>query len=187
LEPIEIQTESASPSVATSASKVATANRDRVLLTRAVGILIFLVGIVNMVPSYLFWSRWSQQIVAPPLPQWVYWQVFIAALCLVYAVFLWQIADWSALKSVAIVMLIIAMGYGLITVSLMLGGEQSPAARWLSLKGQTLDRGQTWCATMLCVATLISYLGGRESSKWKRANSLLDKINSDRQTGKTAS
>ncbi len=165
---------------ATPEAKVAAANRDRVLLTRVFGILICLVGSINMVPSYLFWNRWSQQITPPPLPHWVYWQVFIAALCLVYAIFLWQIADWSALKSVSIVMLIMAMGYGLITISLILGGAQSPAARWLSLDGQTLDRGKTWCATMLCVVTLISYLGGRESSKWKRSNQLLEKIDSDR-------
>ncbi len=181
MDPIEIQTKSSSPS-ATPQAKVAAANRDRVLLTRVFGMLICLVGIVNMVPSYLFWNRWSQQIAAPPLPQWVYWQVFVAALCLVYAVFLCQIADWSALKSVSFMMLIMAMGYGLITASLALGGLQSPAARWLSLDGQTLDRGKTWCATMLCVATLISYLGGRESSKWKRANQLLDKIGTNIQS-----
>ena len=105
--------------------------------------------------------------------------MFIAALCLVYVVFLWQIADWSALKSVSIVMLIVAMGYGLITVSLVLGGVQSPAARWFSLDDQILDRGKIWCATMLCVATLISYLGGRASSKWKRANLLMDKVNAE--------
>jgi len=171
----------------TPEAKVAAANRDRVLLTRVFGVLICLVAIVNMAPSYLFWNRWSQQIEAPPLPQWVYWQVFAAALCLVYAVFLLQIADWSALQSVSVVMLIMAMGYGLVTISLVLGEAQSPAARWLSLDGQALDRGKTWCATMLCIATLISYLGGRESSKWKQANLLMDKINSDRQTGKTAS
>ena len=172
--PIEIQTESSSPE-----AEIAAANRDRVLLTRVFGIAISLVGIANMVPSYLFWNRWSQQIAAPPLPQWVYWQVFIAALCLVYVVFLWQIADWSALKSVSIVMLIMAMGYGLVTVSLVLGGVQSPAARWFSLDDQILDRGKIWCATMLCVATLISYLGGRASSKWKRANLLMDKVNAE--------
>jgi len=134
----------------------------------------------------LFWNRWSEQILAPTLPQWVYWQVFIAALCLVYAVFLIQIADWSALKSVSIVMLVVAMGYGLVTASLVLGGVQSPAARCLSLDGQTLDRGKIWCATMLCIATLISYFGGRESSKWKRANFLLDKTNADTRLEKTA-
>ena len=170
--PTEIQTESSSP-------PVAAANRDRSVLTRVFGALICLVGIINMVPSYLFWNRWSQQIEAPALPQWVYWQVFIAALCLVYAVFVCQIADWSALKSVSIVMLVMAMGYGLVTASLVLGGEQSPAARWLSLDSQAFDRGKTWCATMLCVATLISYLGGRESSKWKRANLLMDKTNAE--------
>ena len=155
---------------------MATANRHRVLITRRFSVLICLVGVVNMVPSYLFWNWWSQQIAAQPLPQWVYWQVFIAGLCFVYAVFLWQIADWSALKSVSTVMLIMAMGYGLITVSLVLGGAQSPAARWFALDGQIFERGKTWCATMLCVATLISYFGGRRSSKWKRANLLLDKI-----------
>ena len=180
MDPIEIQTsESLSPSAATPEAKVAAANRDRVLLTHFFSFLIFLTGVINIFPSYVFWSRWSQQIAAPPLPHWVYWQVFIGALCWVYAIFLWQIADWTALKSVSFVMLIMAMGYGLISASLILGGAQSPAARWLSLEGPILDRGTTWCATMLCVATLISYLGGREASKWKRANQLLDKINND--------
>jgi len=136
---------------------VAAANRDRGVLRRVFGNLIFLFGVINMAPTLLFWNRWSEQILAPTLPQWVYWQIFIAAICLVYAVFLIQIADWSALKSVSIVMLVMAMGYGLVTASLVLGGAQSPAARWLSLDAQVLDRGKTWCATMLCVATLISY------------------------------
>ena len=179
MDPTELQTESSSP-------LEAAANRDRSVLRRVFGNLIFLFGVINMAPTFLFWNRWSEQILAPTLPQWVYWQVFIAALCLVYAVFLIQIADWSALKSVSIVMLVVAMGYGLVTASLVLGGAQSPAARWLSLDGQTLDRGKIWCATMLCIATLISYFGGRESSKWKRANFLLDKTNADTRLEKTA-
>ncbi len=160
--------------------KVAAANRDRILLTRIFALLICLIAIVNILPSYLFWHRWSQQIAPPTLPGWVYWQVFVAGLCLTYAVFLVQIADWTALMSVSIMSLILAMGYGLITVSLILGGANSPAARWLALDGPTLDRGTTWCAAMLCTATLISYLGGRESSRWKRSQQLLEKVSPSR-------
>ena len=160
----------------TPAEKAAQAHRDRVLLTRLFAVMVLLTGCFSIVPPAMFWNRWSQQLDPAAIPRWVILQTFVAGMCVVYAVFLLQIADWSALKAVSVVMLVLAMAYGLISVSLLLGGGNGPIAQILHLEGATLDRATKWSAAMLCVTTLISYLGGREASKWQRTCQLVHRM-----------
>ena len=159
----------------TPAEKAAQVHRDRVLLTRLFAVMVLLTGGFSIIPPAMFWNRWIQQLDPAAIPRWVIWQTFVAGLCVVYAVFLLQIADWSALKAVSVVMLILAMAYGLISVSLLLGGGNGPIARTFNIEGATLNQATKWSAAMLCVTTLISYLGGREASKWQRTAQLLAK------------
>jgi len=146
---------------------------DRVVLARFLAFCLIGVAIVNVVPAVFLWWRWSELDVATAFPRWVYLQVFAALLHVVYAVFLMQVADWASLRAVSYAMLVIAMSFGLLSTGLIVGDGSGVVPTFLELEGSLVRRAGFWCVAMLCVATLASYLGGRESARWQRAETLL--------------
>lgn len=146
---------------------------DRIVLARFLAVCLIGVAIVNVVPAVVYWYRWTAEESISALPRWVYLQVFAALLHVVYAIFLVQVADWASLRAVSWAMLAIAMVFGLLSTGLIVGEGTGFIPQFLELEGSLVRRAGLWCVAMLCVATLASYLGGRESARWQRAEKLL--------------
>ena len=146
---------------------------DRIVLAWFLAVCLIGVAIVNVVPAAICWYHWTVGEGVGSLPRWVYLQIFAAILHVVYAVFLIQVADWAALKAVSWAMLAIAMAFGLLSTGLVVGDGSGAIPKYLELQGPLVRRAGLWCVAMLCVATLASYLGGRESARWQRAEKLL--------------
>ena len=134
------------------------------------------VAIVNLIPTLHFWYDWAQAIDHSPLPRWIYLQFFVAAIHGIYAIFLFQVPDWSELRAVSVAMLIVGFGFGLVSASLLAGGGQGAAASFLGLSFDVMRQAAIWCVAMLCLATLMCYWGGREAGNWQRAEQLLEEI-----------
>ena len=149
---------------------------DRRILARFYAIFLFCTGIFNLVPAIYLGINSDQLAIDPTWPRWVYLQIFVAGLYFIYAIYLFQLPDWSALRTIAIAMLTLAMLYGFITSGLLIGGGQGGIAQFLMLPNALSNRAAIWCVAMLCLATLISYLTGRESALWCRAEKLLNQI-----------
>lgn len=156
--------------------RIRKSNAERVVLARFFALSLCAVAAVNLVPAFYFWYDWSQSLDASPLPRWIYLQVFVAAIHLVYAIFLFQIPDWSAMRAVSVAMLAVAFIFGLFSTGLLVGGGQGVFANFLGLSFVIVRRAAIWCVAMLFLATLMSYLGGRESANWRRAEQLLEEI-----------
>lgn len=146
---------------------------DRVVLARFLAVCLLIVAIINVVPAAIYWYRWNTFDQVTPLPRWIYLQVFAALLHVIYAAFLIQVPDWATLKAVSFAMLAIAMSFGLISTGLTVGNGNGFVPTFLGLTPSLVRRAGLWCVAMLCVATLASYLGGRESARWQRAEQLL--------------
>ena len=151
-------------------------NADRVVLARFFGFALCVVAFINMVPAFYYWNDWYQAVEVTPLPRWIYLQVFVAAIHIIYAVFLFQISRWSAMRAVSVAMLVVAFVFGVISAGLLIGGGQGVVAAFLGLSFVMVKRAAIWCVVMLVLATLMSYLGGRESANWQRAELLLEEI-----------
>lgn len=149
---------------------------DRVLLAKIFASLLCVVALINMVPMTYSWFRWAQYGEPFALSRWMYLQVFVASLHLIYAVFLVQIPDWSALRTVAIAMLTLAVAFGTISTGLLVGQGQGAISEFLEIPFSLTTRASIWCVAMLCLSTLISYLAGREASNWRRTEKLLREI-----------
>ena len=152
------------------------ANADRVTLTRFFAAMLVFVGLVNFAPAIYCWYTWSQVDIDFLLPRWIYLQIFIAVLHLVYAVLLLQVPDWSTLRSIAIVMLAFAFVFGLFSMGLLTTGGNGLLAQFLQVPDSLGRQACIWCVAMLCLATLASYLAGRESNNWQRTERLLAEI-----------
>ena len=146
---------------------------DRIVLARFLAACLIVVAIVNVIPAGIVCYQWVAEESSTLLPRWVYLQFFAATLYVVYAIFLIQISDWSALRAVSWALLVIAMAFGLLSTGLIMGDESGIVPKFLELQTALVRRAGLWCVAMLCVATLFSYLGGRESSRWQRSEALL--------------
>ena len=77
--------------------RVRKSNAERVLLARFFALSLCAVAVINLFPAFYFWIDWSRSLDARPLPRWIYLQVFMAAIHLVYAIFLFQVPDWASM------------------------------------------------------------------------------------------
>ena len=103
-------------------------------------------------------------------------QCFLAALHLIYAIFLVQIKDWSALFTVAIAMLAVAVVFAAVSAGLLTGGGQGVIAQFLEIPHVLISQASIWCVAMLCLATMMCYIGGKVAVNWKRTEQLLREI-----------
>ena len=148
------------------------AREDRITLTRFFAGFLVVVGLINLAPAIYCWWQWSQADAGTLLPRWIYLQIFAAVLHIVYAVLLLQVPDWGTLQSIAIVMLVFAFIFGLFSVGL-LNSSNGLLSQFLQIPGSLSRKACIWCVAMLVLATLASYLAGRESTQWKRTEALL--------------
>ncbi len=156
--------------------RLESANADRKLLARFFALCLCFVAIVNMTPALYQWYQWTQLAETMALPRWIYIQVFVGAIHLVYAVFLFQINDWSAMRAVSVAMLFVAFIFGFISTGLLVGGGEGNLTGFLGIPYMLNRQACIWCVAMLCLATLMSYWGGKESTNWQRTDDLLKNI-----------
>ncbi|MEL7497448.1 MAG: hypothetical protein AAFN77_07550 [Planctomycetota bacterium] len=147
------------------------ANSDRKMLTRFLAGCLLIIALINLVPALYHWRNWSTDQML--LPRWIYLQIFVGAIFSVYAVFLWQISDWSALRSVSVAMLVVAFLFGVISAGLLVGGN---FASVLGVSFSLNRQAGIWCVAMLILATVMSYWSGKESANWRRSEILLHEI-----------
>ncbi len=156
--------------------RLAVARRDRILLSRFLAMVMLLVAAINMAPAIDHWYRWSRESLGAALPAWTYVQIFVAALHVVYAVFVFQVPDWSSLKAVSVFLLTVAAVYGFIAAALWTGGIQGNVASWLGLSTLMLKDATIWCVAMLLLATMAALVVGREASNWQRTERVYHQI-----------
>ena len=152
------------------------ANADRVVLSRFFAICLCLVAIVNVIPAMYHWYNWTQLEDAVPLQRWIYLQIFVGAIYLLYALFLAQIPDWSSMRAVSMAMLAMAFVFGSLSTGLLIGGGQSNLTGILEIPYSINRQACIWCVAMLCLATLMAYWGGKESLQWQQAEKMLAEI-----------
>jgi hypothetical protein len=158
------------------AARMSRSRNDRVTMSRGLAILVATVGIVHVFP-FIYHACWVGIETGEALPKWMYLQFFVAALHCIYALFLWQVSDWSALWGVSVASLVIAALFGFLSSALLIGGPQSQLVMFLGL-GYTLHGSATiWTLAMLILATICSLLLAREAFHWQRIESIYKKLN----------
>lgn len=137
-------------------------------LTQFFAACIGFMGIVLIVPSILAWGGWAALPVEPSGSRWVYIMIFLGALHVTYAVFLFQVPERSALWAVAIFLLIVGCIHGIFTVGTWLDAGSGPISRYLQLPPTETAAVTLWCFLHLCFSALLCYLCGRQALRWKQ-------------------
>ena len=174
--PIQIDTRSKSTSSSSDllSDRVKRARRDRLFLTRCIALLLFVVAAANVGPAWL--QIYSDGGEAETIPKWVYIQLFVAFLHAIYGVFLWQIPDWSALRAVAILLLVSSAVFGFVAAALVVRGGESEVAQFLDLPFALIQRATIWCVATLLFEVVGSYIAGIEALNWQKMERLLQQV-----------
>jgi hypothetical protein len=131
---------------------------------------IGVMGLVLIVPSSLAWNGWAALPVEPLGSRWIFIMIFLGALHIVYAVFLFQVLDRSALWSVSIFLLAVGCTHGIFTAGTWLDAGVGPVSRFLQLPPTDTAAVTLWCFLHLCFSVLLSYLCGSQALRWKQSH-----------------
>lgn len=135
-------------------------------LSQFFAMCIGVMGLVLIVPSLLAWSGWAVLPVEPLGSRWIFIMIFLGALHIVYAIFLFQVQDRSALWSVSLFLLLVGCVHGVFTAGTWLDGGSGPVSRFLQLPPSETAAVTLWCFLHLCFSALLSYLCGRQALRW---------------------
>jgi hypothetical protein len=125
-------------------------------LTQFFAACIGFMGLVLIVPSMLAWGGWAALPVEPMGSRWIFIMIFLGALHLMYAVFLFQVPERSALWAISIFLLIVGCIHGIFTIGTWLDGGNGPISRFLQLPSAETAAVTLWCFLHLCFSALLS-------------------------------
>lgn len=130
---------------------------------------IAFVAIFSLAPAAYECVRWYHSSVRVPLATWVYVTVFVAAIQLIYALYLAQLPDWGTVWVVAVLSLLVTTTYATLMGVVLFRGESSAVIQLLQMNGQVQKKSLMWCISMVSVSSLLTYFCGRIAVRWHRA------------------
>lgn len=129
-----------------------------------------MVALLGMVPGVLDVIDHFRSDTSPGIAPWAQVLCWLGAVQLVYCLYLVQLPDFSSVRVVAIVSVLIAAGYAMVLGLALLAKEQSQLLQSLQLTDQLRGgRATAWCFLMLCILSLWAYYAGRLGLQWRRA------------------
>lgn len=113
---------------------------------------------------------------APAVARWALMVLLLGVVQLAYAVYLFQLPDWTSVWAVTLYSLAAAGAYAM-TLGVVLTAD---AEDWLvGPQGLQLadklagGRAALWCLAMVSVSTILAFFAGRLSVQWRRAELVL--------------
>jgi hypothetical protein len=133
------------------------------------GMWVIVAAVVGVIPSLLDIVAHIRQGESAGISRWALALLLASGLQAAYAVYLLQLPDWGTAWVMSLVMLVFATAYAALLGALTLANQQSQLVQFLEL-GDMLPGGQAtvWCLVMLGLYSLLAYLSGRISFRWRR-------------------
>ena len=158
------------------ASRLARSRQDRIFLARFLASFLGLIALLNVAPAIYHWSS-VHSAAESKIANWLCFQVLVGVLQLLYAVFVWQIRDWSALKALSVVLLFFAALYGFISTSALIGDANSIVFKFLEVSYSMQRTATIWAVTMLLLMIATSFLAMKEALNWQRIENIYQRLN----------
>jgi hypothetical protein len=134
------------------------------------GAILILAAVFGAVPAVLDVIAHFQAIESPGVSRWAWALLLASVIQLAYAVYLFQLPDWSSVWTVSIVLLVFATAYAMLLGLLMLADNQSQVVQFLELADARAGHKATgWCLIMLSICSLLAYFCGRTGARWHHA------------------
>jgi hypothetical protein len=117
-----------------------------------------------------------------PVYGWAYLVLLIGIVELAYALYLFQLPDWSSIWVVTLATLLIATAYAMLLAVVLLARDDSRLLVSLQLTAAHLPKGRVtlWCLMMVSLTSLLTYFCGRVGVRWQTADRLLAAATEDK-------
>lgn len=155
------------------------ADTSRTLAAYQLAAVLAVAALFGVAPAVWDVAEYLQIAESPFVARWAFVLLFLGVVQLAYAVYLFQLPDWTSVWVVTLFSLVSAAGYaavlGLVLVSsadaFLIGSQGLQLAD--KLAG---GKAALWCLCMVSLSTLLAFFAGRLSVGWQRAEMLLRSI-----------
>ncbi|MEC9093577.1 MAG: hypothetical protein VX438_12770, partial [Planctomycetota bacterium] len=132
---------------------------------------LVIIGIFLLGPVIYTMLGWIGKDYHLPLGRWSLLLVFLSAFQFLYAVFLFQIPDWTTTRLVSYLMLAMTVFSTCLLAITLLSQENSSFFKYLQLS--IVDKGKisSWLTVMSIGFGMMSYLCGRTTQQWMKEES----------------
>jgi hypothetical protein len=128
---------------------------------RLTAFFLGVVAVLNLAPVI-----WHGHLDLETAPGWARAALLLAVIQSVYIVWLLATPDWSTLWVVMVVFALSAAVYGMAVGITLASPLDKPLPLGLGEHRRTAPR---WCASVLLLTALATYLCGRTSTRWRRS------------------
>ena len=106
--------------------------------------------------------------------RWALVLFFLGVVQLAYAVYLFQLPDWTSVWVVTLYSLLMAAIYAGVLGLLLISPEDGVVVRGLDLAHKLAGgKAALWCLCMVSLSTILAFFSGRLSVRWYKAEMLL--------------
>ncbi|MCP4812050.1 MAG: hypothetical protein GY888_06040 [Planctomycetaceae bacterium] len=132
--------------------------------------MFFLVALFGMGPALLRLVNYYRLEDPPGIFCWTYLILIAGILQLAYAVYLYQLPDWSTVWVISLVSLIVTTLYAVLLVIRLLASDMNSVLVMLQLHYESVSVGKQagWCFCMLLVYGTFTYFAGRFGIRWRQ-------------------
>lgn len=133
----------------------------------AIGLLVL--SAIEVIPAVVTIYQNSQLDEPVNLHHWVYLLLMVGILQSAYALYLWQLPDFSSLWVVSLLALAVATLHAFLLAIRILADENHSIIARLQLNLETLSPGKQagWCLVILILFGTYCYFAGRTALKWQ--------------------
>ena len=118
----------------------------------------------------------AEELDTPFVARWALVLLFLGIVQLAYAVYLFQLPDWSSVWVVTVMLLLLAAAYacvlGMVLTSDANGFLVGPQGLQLADK-LAGGKAALWCLCMVSLTTILAFFAGRMSVQWRRAEKIM--------------
>ncbi|MFN0018716.1 MAG: hypothetical protein ACKVP0_10690 [Pirellulaceae bacterium] len=111
---------------------------------------------------------------ASPVGRWAIVLAMLGAVQVAYAIYLFQLPDWTTVWMVTLFALASAALYAMALGLTIISGEDGWLVRFLQLSDKVAGgKAALWCLCMMSVMTLLAFFAGRISVRWRQTEAVL--------------
>ncbi len=137
------------------------------------GIGLILAALFGAIPAVMDVVEHLRTVDSPGVSRWAYALLLLSGIQLAYAVYLIQLPDWSTVRVVSMVTLVLATVYAILLAVTTLATQDHQIIQFLELADKFGKKATGWSVILLGISSLLAYLSGRISLRWRQAYRLL--------------
>lgn len=136
---------------------------------RIVAVSLIALALVGLIPLFVN-ALLTRDVESVGWEHWATAAFWFSMLEFCYAVYVWQLADWSALRVVSWMTLLVAGVYAMAAAFRGLAANGNRVTAFWDLDGNAFSSSQEvlWCFLMVVLTGLLSYAAGTWSAQWGR-------------------